>query len=1075
MTVHVVATEYGRPASNALAQVLAQAKGDSLLAPVTVIVPSNFAGLAARRMLGSGLVGVDGVANVSFVTPFRLAELLAVGQLRGRKPLTKPVLGAAVRRALHENPRHFRAIRDHQATERALADAVGELSNVSGRSLAAIEDTSAHAAGIVGLYRDIKGHLTGFHDEADVARAATERNDLATAAAPFGHMIWYLPAPLSMPLQKFLQAVFGCNPTVVIAATSGDQEVDHEIDVLVSSVCGAAFPALSGPASAPPLASHVISTSDADEEVRAVIREVLQLVAEGVPLDRIGIFHPTPDPYVRILQQQFAAANVSANGPSRRRLSESIAGRVLVGALALPAEQWRRDRVIALVSSGPLRHDGKPARPGVWDMLSRQAGVVGGLVDWRAKLAGESAHQLNVHERAMEHALNDRAQSAQARYDDRAQSAQARYDDVTDLAAFIESVAEMLDAVANASGWTGRSQAALELLQSLLGRAHMHAWWPEAEQAAFEAVELALERLAMLEEIDPEPSMAVFKRALASELSVARGRSGRFGDGVVYGPLATAAGHDLDAVFILGCVEGLCPTPRREDVLLPERARQATRGELAERLKQIDEQHRFFLAALATAPPERRWLFYPRGDLRSSRRSRPSRWLLPTASHLAKRALYATDFEDKTPPGVFELRSHAAALLAATHYTSVEERDVASVHAYVTSGGEAALHPAAEQVERGLAAQSARAGADFTEFDGNIAAALVTTSGGPAMSASKLEMWATCGFRYFLAHELGLSERDDPERTIELSALDRGSALHAVLERFLEEAIAHGVPAPDQPWSPQQRARAQEIAAEVFEEYERRGRTGRPVEWATQKSDLLALLDEFLTADDHFRASAQATPAHYELPFGMGGHDPLVIELDHGRELLFRGKIDRVDFGPTGDAFVSDYKTGKGADYKNLADADDPTNAGQMLQLGLYAEAVAQRLGSNAVDTRYWMVNSEAGHARYGYPWTRVNSERLHTVLATISQGIDRGVFALVPGEWESHRSTYANCKYCEFDGVCPRARAEHATDKADAPELAVRVALQQRPPHDDAADTADTAAGDTGDTGDAALSDPKS
>ncbi|HAY68123.1 MAG TPA: hypothetical protein DCY82_07530, partial [Acidimicrobiaceae bacterium] len=118
---NIVVSEYGRAASAALARAIVDAKAGVALAPVTVIVPSNFAGLAARRMLGSGDLGVAGVANVNFVTPFRLAELLAVGELPGRRPLTKPVLGAAVRRALADDPRHFRNVRDHQATERALA------------------------------------------------------------------------------------------------------------------------------------------------------------------------------------------------------------------------------------------------------------------------------------------------------------------------------------------------------------------------------------------------------------------------------------------------------------------------------------------------------------------------------------------------------------------------------------------------------------------------------------------------------------------------------------------------------------------------------------------------------------------------------------------------------------------------------------------------------------------------------------------------------------------------------------------------------------------------------------------
>ena len=1034
---NVVVTEYGRAASTALAQAIADIKAGVALAPVTVIVPSNFAGLAARRMLGRGDLGVTGVANVNFLTPFRLAELLAVGELRGRKPLTKPVLGAAVRRALADNPRQFGSVRDHRATEQVLAACVGELSNVSAAGRQAIRDQGGHASSIIELFDDIRSHLRDFHDEADVARAAAHRSDLAQVVQPFGHLIWYLPAPTSAPLASFLRSVLAQAPATVIVATSGRAAADAEV-VRTMRIAGVSFPMAASEDGAPidagdetpPLADHIISVTDADEEVRAVLREVIQLVDQGTPLDRIGVFHPVPDPYVRIIEQQFAAADVPANGPSRRRLSETIAGRVLLGALALPSERWRRDRVIALVNSGPLRYDGKPARPAVWDMLSRYAGVVGGLNDWRAKLQVE----LNrIHVAHGEAAAAENQVRAQRMVDQRA--------DVQDLAAFVEWVASAVAAAESATGWPARAQAAKQLLYGLLGSAQMRVWWPDAELDAFDQVESALERLAMLEVIEPEPTNAVFVRALSSELSVARGRSGRFGDGVVYGPISSAPGHDLDAVFILGCTEGLCPAPRREDVLLADNVRALAGGDLPLRLSQIDEQHRQFLAAVASAPVGNRWLFFPRGDLRSSRRARPSRWLLPTASALADKPLYATDFEHESPAGVYEVASHADALVQASHFASLDERDAAQLFAYVQHGGEPTAHPASALVERGLQVQLARRSSAFTEFDGNIAAAPVDASG-VVMSASRLETWATCGFRYFLGYVLGLSERDDPERTVELSALDRGSAMHDVLERFMREQVEAGPPAPDEPWSAAQRARAQEIAAESFGEYERRGRTGRRIEWETQKSDLLALIDDFLTSDDTYRAAHQSTPDQFELAFGMGSNEPLQIGLDDGRLLQFRGMIDRVDQGPNGSRRIIDYKTGSGSQYNGLDSEADPTRRGTLLQLGLYAEAVADQLGAGAVSSEYWMVNTSAGFARHGYRWTPSHRERLVDVLTGIADGIEAGIFAAIPGDWQSFRNTYDNCAYCDFTSVCPRDRAEHADDKVDAPELEVRVAL---------------------------------
>lgn len=1042
----LIVTSYGRPASESLARAVAAAKRAGPLAPVTVVVPSNFAGLAARRLLAGGALGGTGLANVSFLTPFRLAELVAVGRLRGRRPLTNPVLGAAVRRTLAESPRHFGPVRDHQATEQAVAAAVGELSNVSATGLDAIVDAGGFAASVVEVHRDVVGRLQGFHAEADLARAAAHRPDLAEAMAAHGTVVWYLPGATSAPLAGFLRAALSVTESSVIVGLSGVPEADAEVRRTLR-IAGLDLPATVDLPEVP-LASQVVSVTDADEEVRHVVREVVGLVEDGVSLDRIGVFHPVPDPYVRILEQQFAAAGITANGPSRRRLADSVAGRVLSAALSLPSERWRRDRVMALVSTGPIRHGDGLVRPSRFETVSRDAGVVVGRGDWKVKL---DAH----HERL----TRQRGEALEVDHTRRAEALEAVMGEVVALRSFVddlaEGVAEVLD---RAGSWQQRSQAAVALLRRLLGPPHRHGWWPEPDQVAFEQVEAALERLAALDEIEPDPSASVFLRALGAELSVARERSGRFGEGVVYGPLASAAGHDLDAVFVLGCAEGLLPAPRREDALLPDKARSLTDGDLAPRLGQLHEQHRLFMAALSAAPAGRRWLLFPRGDLRSNRRARPSRWLLPSASALVGSTLYATDFDGETPAGLTDVASHARALRDADHHASLAERDLAEVLAFVEDDeGDALDHPAAAGARAGLMLQRFRAGSELSQFDGNLGGQVLPTTDDRPLSPSRLETWAACGFRYFLSYVLDLGDREDPEHTIELSALDRGSAMHEILERFLAEVTDTGPPAPDEPWTPEQRGRARVIADEVFDDYERRGRTGRPVMWGTQKADLLASLDEFLDADDVHRRDRRAVPAWFELPFGLDGAPPVEIEIGPDRRLRFRGYIDRIDTAVTeGDPdgaprlIVSDYKTGSGTQYRDLERNDDPTVGGTLLQLGLYAEAAHQLLGAASVDTRYWMVNPRANYQRLGYEWTADHRARLTEVVATIVDGIESGVFAAAPGDWDGFRRTYKQCAFCEFDDLCPRDRAEQADAKAAAPELAVRVALTRRPGDED-------------------------
>jgi len=1027
----VETTSHGRPATEVLSRAVVSAKDGNALAPVTVVVPSNFAGLVARRMLGSGDVGTPGIANVSFVTPFRLAELLASGRLGDRRPLTNPVLGAAVRVALADDPHHFAAVAQHQATERALARLTGELSNVSNSALDRVARASVSAASAVAFHRSVQERLAGFHDEAHVAEAAARRTDLADDLEALGPIIWYLPSPMAAPLRRLMRAFHRIGRLSTIVGLTGAVDADQPVRELCAAVGIELDTAPSAGASGdatPPTADRIVSVTDADEEVRAVVRSIVELARDGTALDRIGIFHAAPDPYVRILQQQLGAAQIPSNGPSRTRLADSIAGRTLLAALELPALGWRRDRVMALVSGGPLRIEGSSVRPASWERLTRDIGIVRGLSDWHTKIGRRR------------HTLRDAADGADIEpwLIDLNASESA---DLEQLEAFVSATSQWVAAVESAVSWKEKVHAALTLVRGLLGPAHTHTSWLEAEQEAFERVETALERLVTLDEIEPTPEHVAFVRAVRGELDVARGRAGRFGHGVVYGPLSSAVGHDLDAVFIVGCREGMLPSPRRDDAVLPDAARKLANGELELRAGQLGEQHRQFLAAVASAPSGRRTLLIARGDLRTSRESLPSRWLLDSASALAGRPVRATDFVQLGTPVVDVVPSYRAGIARSGSQGSIHERDLAAVERHVAIGGDAVDHPAAATSRRGIEASRARRSPLFTEWDGNLAGHEIGSTAERPLSPTRLQTWAACGYRYFLAHVLRLSDRDDPDRLVDISPLDRGSGVHLVLETFLRELLdADEMPAWDQPWSATHRARVAELAGEVFDDYEAQGRTGRPVRWRITREDLLMLLDDFLHADDAHRSAQHATPIRVEMPFGLGEADPLVITLPDGRELRFRGMADRLDRSVDGRTFVSDYKTGKGREYDRI-DRGDPVNAGTTLQLGLYAEAARQFGEADEVEAHYWQINQAVGHRRSGYHWTDDRRERLIDVLTVIADGIEGGEFATDPGEWNSWQGTNESCTFCAFDSICDRDRGEHAAVKAHRlvyrPELA--------------------------------------
>jgi ATP-dependent helicase/nuclease subunit B len=114
---------------------------------------------------------------------------------------------------------------------------------------------------------------------------------------------------------------------------------------------------------------------------------------------------------------------------------------------------------------------------------------------------------------------------------------------------------------------------------------------------------------------------------------------------------------------------------------------------------------------------------------------------------------------------------------------------------------------------------------------------------------------------------------------------------------------------------------------------------------------------------------------------------------------------------------VLDYKTGKADDFRGL-DADDPDQAGQLLQLPVYGAAARQH--AHAPDApvlaEYWFVSDRGDFVTEGYEVTPEVLAKVGVTLGTIVSGIEGGVFAARP----SAKSTaiYVECHACDPDGL---------------------------------------------------------
>lgn len=995
----------GRPAQEALAATVAEAKGGDALAPVTVAVPSVFAGLALRRAL-TALLG--GLVNVRFLVAARMAELLGAPRLAaaGRRPLTRALRAEAVRRALADDPGPFGDVALHPATVRSVEQAFVELRRAGPAAVAALARRDERGRHLAGVVRRVLASTADCYDDEDTFLAAAEVARASPAAlADLGHVVLHLPRRVTTAEEQLLGALAATGRLTVLLGLTGEAVADEPARLLAQRL-DLPPPPSDETASAPRLADRILVAPDPEVEVRAVVRAIAARLADGRPLHRMAVVYRSPRPYALVLHEQLAAARIPHSGPALRTLGQTAAGRVLLGLLGLPGTRFARSAVMAWLSSGPVLEvpGGDRAPAPRWDALSRKIGVVGGEAAWR--------EALGRHRWMAEHRLQ--RLDAEGDDDGVARGLRIELDHVGRLEAF------MAELVGNAAppprlSWTACAEWARHRLDRYLGgEGHWHGW-PDDEIEAVRAVASALDGLGALDAVSPPPDAATFAAVLDEQLRAPFGRHGRVGDGVFVGRVADAACLEVDTMFVLGMAEGSFPERHRPNAVLGDDGQGPLRRA---------EERRDLL--WATSGASERVLSYAQADARGRRERLPSRWLLDASSSLAGRRLSTDDLAAHPPaPWLDRVASFPAVLGAGAAAGSAQEVRLAGLLHWTAAGGRAIEHPLLGSEPRlalGLEVVAARRSPRLSRWNG-----LVGPRAGQAgvfdvvQSPTGVQAWAVCPRRFLFERVLRVAETLAPEEELDMTPVERGNLIHAALERFLDEVPPRT--APGQPWSAEERARLEGILDDLFADAERRGVTGRPLLWRGQRRrirrDVLGLLDR----DEELRDQAGVVPVAGELGFGLDldGLPAVEVVTPSGRKVAFRGRIDRVDLAPDGSRLVVlDYKTGSPATYGGL-DAD-PVKAGRMLQLPLYALAAQQRYPAAHVEAAYWFVGAGVDYRRIPVVLDGRTTARLHHVLDAIGDGVDAGIFPANPGG-RGGRSGFANCTYCPYDRVCPGDR----------------------------------------------------
>jgi ATP-dependent helicase/DNAse subunit B len=285
-------------------------------------------------------------------------------------------------------------------------------------------------------------------------------------------------------------------------------------------------------------------------------------------------------------------------------------------------------------------------------------------------------------------------------------------------------------------------------------------------------------------------------------------------------------------------------------------------------------------------------------------------------------------------------------------------------------------------------------------------------------SASSLELWIACPARWFVERMLRPDSPDpDPE------PLTRGGLAHAALRDTLEGLRERTGSARV---TTARLGLARELLGEALARHEREFPLSvRAERVPSARRRLEADLERYLT-----HAAAQDGPLEprwLELGFGFDDEEGALPALDLGGGVMLRGRIDRIDVTPGGDAVVYDYKGARvtpGARW--IEDGK--------IQLALYMRAVERLLGVRVVGGLYQplggvdlrargVLDARAGVAVECVRTDLFDATELDTLLED-AVGLAREAAAqAVAGEIEARPLTCAYTGGCSHPAICRAGR----------------------------------------------------
>jgi ATP-dependent helicase/nuclease subunit B len=555
----------------------------------------------------------------------------------------------------------------------------------------------------------------------------------------------------------------------------------------------------------------------------------------------------------------------------------------------------------------------------------------------------------------------------------------------------------------------------------------------------------ALDKVAGTATLSPQIPRDVLVSTLRESIGWLSRPEGRFNrSGVNLLSLTAARGLRFPLVLIPGLEEGRFPARPRQDPLLLD-AERAVIGDLSIKSARLEEEKLLFNMGARSATKRLR-LLTSRLDEDSDRERLPSQFFLGAAAAARGSLIGLRDLAEEMIPGF-----RSISLENPVPREGEIAVDAGEIRLRLITGSHGSRREALSALARlepllmagPLAYDRSRWMRKLTEHDGRLADpdALHWISQRIALpvhqvSASRIEEYAKCPYLFFLRRIMNLDPWEEQGPAQGMSPLERGSAIHSILEDFLSRN-------PGKPLGEASPEIHRAALAELASKYLERSRpAGVPdLLWEIERDSLLLVLDTWLTYERN-RHLEGLIPLRFEQPFGEMSSGQSVPPLRiRAAEFVFdfRGRIDRIDLSADGKrGRVIDYKTGPlPASMKTRKRT--PLMSGERIQLVIYREAlvVLGDLGKlESVEGEYLHLQTREGRTEscfFSHEELLAAAKNLPAMLEVYGEGIEQGVFF---ARTRGSVRPAGHCGSCDYLTICGKDREQREARKAGDPAV---------------------------------------